>query len=130
MPGLKTRMALGSCHCDGRTKWHMLMYLVAWIDRKVAMATKATVMEEICQSDILYVLGGAAGRMLDHKVAMATKDTDRGGLLVDAVVIVEHIFTVAIIAPMSEVPLDGDDLPHILMRGQEDIYTDKIIGNY
>ena len=87
MSGLKTRMALGSCHCDGRTKWHMLMYLVAWIDRKVAMATKATVMEEICQSDILYVLGGAAGRMLDHKVAMATKDTDRGGLLVDAVVI-------------------------------------------
>ena len=49
------------------------MYLVAWIDRKVAMATKATVMEEICQSDILYVLGGAARRMLDHKVAMATK---------------------------------------------------------
>ena len=59
------------------------MYLVAWIDRKVAMATKATVMEEICQSDILYVLGGAAGRLLDHKVAMATKDTDRRGLLVD-----------------------------------------------
>ena len=25
--------------------------------------------------------------MIDHKVAMATKDTDRGGLLVDAVVI-------------------------------------------
>ena len=106
------------------------MYLVAWIDRKVAMATKATVMEEICQSDILYVLGGAAGRMLDHKVAMATKDTDRGGLLVNAVVIGAYFHGCNYNANVRGATRDGDDLPHILMRGQEDIYTDKIIGNY